>query len=671
MESDETRTYVNLEPEAWDLRQPETSLIVACFRVERYLPDFLRSLDVQTAVHEGHELIFVIDGCPERSEELVREWMHQSDFPVRVIVQPNRGVAAARNAGIAAARGRWISSPDPDDVLHPDYLRDIAHSRNMYPAESMFVGRIRFVNERGTEQEHPLDFKYGSSGTRIVDLLVEPDAIQTLGGVVFFDRHEIQRHQLSVRTDLPTASDADFIMQYLIATRARYVLIPSAEYFYQRRADGSSIVKSQESNIARNVVVFGVSHRELLRRAGTQCPQWLANTLLYFAFYLFRRNRTEHSPVYSTPRPVLAEISREFRTNLQLIGSDRIMKFRLHDVPVDIRAAWLAATGALRSSPVELLNDRGFGIARVAVYSPEANPPMGLQLAGKLGRIVAVKTRSVEYLEEEWVFQHIVLVESREGTPIRLTCDPHFPLEFDGTALTAARLREKWGLSKPRVLRQKQGEPVRISEISRKQRLSVGLHRVLAKLRRAKYSLPLRWYRLMKNRTAAVGAIVCDLDGIDASARPDVLRCIAGIDPNVPVWIVGSSLTRAEHRVSTRVIRPGGVRHFVVMKHTRVLITGDANRGVPFPADVLGHTWARVLVLEAELGPHSYWSLNAANVDGVLARSSIQEQVLVADRGRYRFTASEVRVVASADTPEVSSLDERASAWLQEMGEWV
>jgi glycosyltransferase involved in cell wall biosynthesis len=60
------------------------------------------------------EVIVVDDGSSDRTAEIV------SRYPVRLIRQPNAGVARARNAGIEAAQGDWIALLDSDDTWKPE-----------------------------------------------------------------------------------------------------------------------------------------------------------------------------------------------------------------------------------------------------------------------------------------------------------------------------------------------------------------------------------------------------------------------------------------------------------------------------------------------------------------------------------------------------------------------
>ncbi len=91
------------------------SVIIPVFAGERFIGDALDSVAAQT--HPYIETIVVDDGSPDRSAEIA-----SSRPGVRVLRQPNRGVAAARNAGVSAARGELIAFLDQDDLWQPSKL---------------------------------------------------------------------------------------------------------------------------------------------------------------------------------------------------------------------------------------------------------------------------------------------------------------------------------------------------------------------------------------------------------------------------------------------------------------------------------------------------------------------------------------------------------------------
>jgi glycosyltransferase involved in cell wall biosynthesis len=96
---------------------PLLSVIIPCFNAERYIGATLRSVLAQDI--DGMEVIVVDDGSRDGSVELVR-----AQFPqVRVVVQANAGVAAARNHGLQLARGEWVAFVDADDIWLPGKLK--------------------------------------------------------------------------------------------------------------------------------------------------------------------------------------------------------------------------------------------------------------------------------------------------------------------------------------------------------------------------------------------------------------------------------------------------------------------------------------------------------------------------------------------------------------------
>lgn len=95
-------------------------------------------------------MIFVIDGSPEDSERIIADWIVAYDVDAKIISKPNGGLSSARNDGMDAATGVWISFPDPDDILAPDYLDHIAAAIDSDETQSVarFAGRVlQFVHD--------------------------------------------------------------------------------------------------------------------------------------------------------------------------------------------------------------------------------------------------------------------------------------------------------------------------------------------------------------------------------------------------------------------------------------------------------------------------------------------------------------------------------------------
>lgn len=102
------------------MSRPLLSVVVPTYNRQWILTRTLPSLLDQEGVRAEHEVIVVVDGSTDRTLAMLRgtEWGSR----LRVIAQPNRGQASARNRGAAEARGEILLFLDDDMVAAPDLV---------------------------------------------------------------------------------------------------------------------------------------------------------------------------------------------------------------------------------------------------------------------------------------------------------------------------------------------------------------------------------------------------------------------------------------------------------------------------------------------------------------------------------------------------------------------
>ena len=90
------------------------SIIIPIYNAEAYLDECLASV---CALRETDmEIICVVDGSPDCSADIVREWQMR-DPRVRLIEQENMGQSGARNTGLRESSGEYVYFLDSDDML--------------------------------------------------------------------------------------------------------------------------------------------------------------------------------------------------------------------------------------------------------------------------------------------------------------------------------------------------------------------------------------------------------------------------------------------------------------------------------------------------------------------------------------------------------------------------
>jgi glycosyltransferase involved in cell wall biosynthesis len=98
----------------------KASVIIPAYNASGSIEACLNALLHQTVPRSDYEIIVVDDGATDRTREIIEEYPD-----VRLLSQPNRGPAAARNLGVSHAKGELALFTDADCVPSDNWIEAI------------------------------------------------------------------------------------------------------------------------------------------------------------------------------------------------------------------------------------------------------------------------------------------------------------------------------------------------------------------------------------------------------------------------------------------------------------------------------------------------------------------------------------------------------------------
>ena len=124
------------------------SIIIPAYNAERYLAYTIESVLAQTL--DSWELVIVNDGSDDTTAAIAGSHAIR-DGRIRVVEQPNKGVAGARNRGFAEAStlSQYVAFLEDDDIWAQDALEALLSMLEAHPQLVAANGLSRVVDAQG------------------------------------------------------------------------------------------------------------------------------------------------------------------------------------------------------------------------------------------------------------------------------------------------------------------------------------------------------------------------------------------------------------------------------------------------------------------------------------------------------------------------------------------
>lgn len=258
---------------------PLISVIVPVWNTARFLPECLDSLLSQTL--RDLEIICVNDASTDASLQVLERFAAQ-DPRVRVFShEKKRGPGATRNLGIDQARGGYIGFVDSDDLVSPDFYRNLYQGAQRHNADitvtrctifddstaaSVFGGAkttMALLKQRWVHNVRGMAKTFGATWHEDRDFSGERAALSAFPSVV----DKLYRRSLFDKVRFPEGvlfEDMLFMPQALFHA-SRVFSCPGGEYYY-RRNRGSITRRRDFDVLLEKLVVAGMLDRWVRQR---------------------------------------------------------------------------------------------------------------------------------------------------------------------------------------------------------------------------------------------------------------------------------------------------------------------------------------------------------------------------------------------------------------------
>jgi glycosyltransferase involved in cell wall biosynthesis len=609
------------------------SIVSAVYNVERFLEEFIASIEAQTLVDQL-ELVMVDDGSTDGSRDRLLRWQRERPELVRVLSKPNGGQGSARNLGLEHATGTWVAFTDPDDRLEPDYLKRVDDFLGEEPDVDLVATRLLVLDDESGDIKHihPLRsmFRDGDVARRLNEGI---DFFAGSAPSAFFRRERLLDE--GIRFDervRPNFEDGHFTASYLLTVDDPVIgFVARAHYLYRRRSDGTSTLQNSLADARRYTNVLRHGYLDVLQRSAARfgrAPGWLQSFVLYDLSWYFSSDER-----LGGGHAGRGEVADEFHELLAQI-IDHLDPAVIRDFQIrPLKREWrLILLHGYRSSQwhqdhaVVTGFDDARSLVRISYFFTGSRPDEVVRVRGRDVTPYSGKVRDVVSHGRVLLHERIMWVSSRATIRLRL----------DGQDVA---IHPQPPLAEPRTV-----GPVMLRRESERRRGVVPDGPELEPEQR-------RLLRLAASRAVrrAFGGAWVLMDRVhDADDSGEHLfRHLRTHRRDINAWFVVEKDTPDWHRLKKdgyrRIVPFGSLRWKLLMLNCRHLISSHADQAIVRPPALsfVRPTWSFTFLQHGVIKDDLSSWLNPKPIEVFVTSTRAEYESLVGDHTTYRFTSKE------------------------------